>query len=143
MSVVAFVIVVVFTFGGERLQDIPAGVDGSVVAVVNRVEQVLFDFVGLHCVVLVEQSAHGLVALAHGVDVLDGDFQRHCVINHVCHIEVVVAPGNFEQSVGLVSIVVAVFHIYPVAGVDGENQVVEATVAQQSHCSFELKFERI
>ena len=98
---------------------------------------------GLVCTVFFEHRAHLPVAFAHRMHVLDGYGQCDGVVNHVCDVEVVVAFGYYEQLVGVVAVVLTVFDGYVICGVDGENEVVETSVANERDGALYGEVERV
>ena len=115
---------------------VPTRVGGGVASacvvgiVVDEVDvEVVVAAVDGRSAVLAQQRAHGSVAFAGGVDVLDGDGERDGVVYHIGHVDVGVAVGYLQKLVGVVAVVVAIFDYNMVYGVDGEGEVVEATVA--------------
>ena len=133
----------------ELFQSVPAGVGasfGGAVHVFHLVDEFVLE-VGVFIValgaVLLQQSAHLAVALAHGVDVLDGYRQHYGVVNHIGDIESGVAHGYLEHLVIVVVLVFAVFHHDVVGRIDGEYQIVQAAVTQKGHIAGHLEVERI
>ncbi len=64
---------------------------------------------------------------------LYGYGQHHGVVEHVGHVQEIVAVGDFKQGVAVVVVVVAVFHGDFITSVYRHVQVVETTIAQQEH----------
>ncbi len=126
---------------GEFSESVPSRVDGCVVGqcvIVDRVDfvdQVVFELcvfvVGTVCAVLAQHGAHLPVAFAEWMDVLDRYGECYGVVEHVCYVEEAVGFGYYEQVVGFVVVVFAVFDGYGVGGVDGHYEVVEASVADE------------
>ena len=74
---------------------------------------------------------------------LDGYCQHYGVVNHVGHVQEVVALGNLKEGVAVVVVVVAVLHSDVVAGFNRQVKVVEASVAQQQHLAREVESKGI
>lgn len=79
--------------------------------------------------VLFEQRRHGPVAFPEGMHMLDGDCQRHGIVDHVGDIEIIVALGNLDELVGIIAEIVTVLDDDMIPGVNGEFQVVKTAVA--------------
>ena len=134
--------VAVGQLGREFFQSVPAGVGGrslgcSVVDVVGHGFHLTDEslgqlgiFVVLDGPVLAQKRAHGPVALAHGVDMLEGNGERHSVVYHVGYIEREVGLRYDQQLVSLV-VVVAILHCDVVGHVNRQYQVVKTTVADE------------
>lgn len=146
LSVLLFVVAV---FLGRKLsQGIPARVGGGAfrLLVVDALHEFLFQ-VGIvargACAVLLEDGAHGAVAFAHRVHMLDGYRQCHGVVEHVCNVDSGISRGDFENFVGVVVVVVAILHGEPVVRVDGKLHLVETTVAHQSDLACDCEIQGI
>ena len=85
-----------------------------------------------------EQGAHGAVALAERMDVLDRNGKRGGVENHVRHVEPVVTLGDDEQLIGL-RIVVAILDGDVVCGIDRLDEVIETTVTDERDSAGDVK----
>ena len=142
LSVVVFVFVsVTAALGVEVAQGRPTGVGGqgcllfafAGIVVVDAVHQVVLQL-GVLVVfrghaVLAQQGRHLTVALAQRVHVLDGHGQRHGVVNHVRHVELVHVRGYLDKLVRVVGKGVAVSYLDVVSGVDGPGHLLKAAVA--------------
>lgn len=103
-------------------------VDSALNLGVNLIEG-LVDVVTGRGVVLVQRGCHGTVAFPERVDVTEWDGQHNSVVEHICHIQIEVGIWNHKQVVGLVVIVIAIFHGDVVSGVNLMVERVETTVA--------------
>ena len=121
LSVFVFCLVgLAAALGSEILQGRPAGVGGrgaaffvtSGVVVIDAVHQVVLQLGVLVVLrghaVLAQHRRHLAVALAQRVHVLDGHGQRHGVVNHVRHVELVHVRGYLDELVRVVGKGVAV-----------------------------------
>lgn len=139
-------VVVGLPLRAETAEGVPARVDGAVAgSVVDAVHKLVLKLgvlvVGAASAVLAQQGAHLAVALAQGVDMLDGDCEHDGLVNHEGHVEVGVGGGNDEQLVVLVAVFIAELYGDMIVGVDRENQVVETTGADERESAGEVEAE--
>lgn len=96
---------------------------------VNLVKGLVVAVVGSG-MVLVERGGHCTVAFPKRVYVAKRDCEHNCVIKHISHVQIVVGIGNDEQVVGLVVVVVTIFHGDVICGVNLMVKGVKATVTR-------------
>ena len=119
------------SIGAETFEGIPAGVGGCVLYAFHEFF-LKFGILALSAVFF-EQGAHRAVAFSERMNVLNRNHQHDGIVEHVSDIEVVVRVGDDKEVIGIIIVIVAIFDIYGVSGVDRQDEVVKTTVAEQSY----------